>query len=92
MTTTSHSGNPHRDRALNHLEASLAARDALSDLYARGAEAPRHRIAHLHDEVRLGVKLAQVHAILAVEARMAALTPDVIATLGLGRVTAGAKR
>lgn len=67
----------HRTSSLDHLAASLAAHDALAELYAtaRGAEVPRHHIAHLHDEVRLGVKLAQVHAILSVEARLAALVP-----------------
>ena len=71
MTTTT--GNQHRDRALRHLEASLAARDALSDLFATGRPVDRARIAHLHDEVRLGVKLAQVNALLAVEDQLAAL-------------------
>ena len=91
MTTSS--GSHHRDRALRHLEASLAARDALSDLFATGRPVDRARIAHLHDEVRLGVKLAQVNALLAIEERMANLTTptDALDALGLERVAAGGR-
>lgn len=78
------SPNPHRTRALEHLEASLTARDALADLYSRNIEIPRARVAELHEQVRLGVKLAQVHALLSVEHRLAALTPA-----DLDRIVAG---
>lgn len=86
------SSDSHRERALDHLDAALASRDTLSDLYARGSEVPRHYIAELHDQVRTGVKVAQVQALLAIEARLADLAPgtDVLADVHLERVVGGA--
>lgn len=83
--------NPSRDRALAHLDASLAARDSLADLYgSQGARADRAVVAELHEAVRMGVKLAQVHALLAIEARLATFSTDVLAEVGLDRITSRA--
>lgn len=60
----------HHDRALAHLEAARASNDALADIYARGNSIDRGHIAELHAQVRLGVKLAQVEALLAIGQRL----------------------
>lgn len=59
MTTST-----HRDRALNHLAAVQASSDHLADIYESGDVVPRQTIAELNEQVRLGIKLAQVEAIL----------------------------
>lgn len=75
MTTPS-----HRDRALNHLAAAQTSNDLLADLYRSGETVDRRHIAELHEQVRLGVKLAQVQALLAIGEQLEVLTiPAVVA-------------
>jgi hypothetical protein len=64
MTTSS-----HRDRALDHLGASLAAHAHLTGIYETGEEVvSRQTIAQLNEAIRLGIKLAQVEALLDIAA------------------------
>lgn len=60
----------HHTKALRHLEASIVARQYLDDLYARPGEVDKRVVAQLHDQIRMGMKLAEVHATLAVSARL----------------------
>lgn len=59
MTTTD-----HRTTALRHLEAAKAARLALDDAYSASRQ-DRAEIADLHQRIGFGLKVAEIHALLA---------------------------
>lgn len=60
-----HTPNEHHAAAVRHLEAVQATRLHLDGLYASPA-ASRLEIAAAHDQIRHGLKLADLHAALAV--------------------------
>lgn len=60
----------HHDKARAHLEASLATRAALDEIYESRRPAPAHMIADLNAKIRLGMKAAEVEALLAIGQRL----------------------
>lgn len=54
----------HVRRAESHVEAAKAARMSLLDAYA-SSRPSREEIAALHQEIGFGLKLAEIHALLA---------------------------
>lgn len=64
-----HTQNDHHAAAVRHLEAAHAVRLHLEALYADPAGADPREIAAAHDQVRYGLKLADLQAALAVTCR-----------------------
>lgn len=60
----------HHDKARAHLEASLAARAALDEIYETRREVRPAVIAELNARIRVGMKAAQVEALLAIAERL----------------------
>lgn len=55
----------HRDTALDHLSAVVQTAHHLDDLH-RGPHVDRAEVAKGYDQIRRGLKIAEVHALLAV--------------------------
>lgn len=53
------------DRALEHLDAVAAAREALAEAYDT-PHTSRDRIGQLHQTINFGLKFAEVHALIAI--------------------------
>jgi hypothetical protein len=64
MTRTNDSAATHVRASLSHLEAAKVARLALEDAYARRPQ-DKAEIADLHQSVGFGLKVAEIHALLA---------------------------
>lgn len=64
MFTMTQTTASHVTKSLSHLEAAKAARLALSEAYASPRQ-DRAEIAELHQTIGFGLKVAEVHALLA---------------------------
>lgn len=60
----------HSETACDQVAAAVAQSDALDELYSRPDKAAPHLVAAAHDKLRRSIKVAEVHALLAIAAEL----------------------